>query len=281
MKNFLKLLILSLFISATTAIAQTDTMYFHKNGVVLKKVATNTFDSITYYPTAPSTIMDIDGNTYPVVTIGTQVWMAKNLATTRYNDGSPIPNVTDNAAWAALNTPAYCWYNNTMPTGSTQDYGALYNWCAVDKSRNGNKNICPTGWHVPTAAEWTTLAIYLQNNGYNHDGTIDTDNDVATNNKIAKALAKGTWQSSSIPGATGNTDYPTYQNKSGFSALSGGLRNYTNGSFSGAGGISGFWSSTCYDNYSSFFFYLNYNYHNTFIFDDNFRYGLSIRCAKD
>jgi uncharacterized protein (TIGR02145 family) len=78
------------------------------------------------------TVTDIDGNIYNTVTIGTQVWMKENLKTTKYNDGTAMPNVTDNSAWAALTTGAYCDYNNT-PSNSTT-YGRLYNWYAVDNN---------------------------------------------------------------------------------------------------------------------------------------------------
>ena len=100
-------------------------------------------------------VQDIDGNNYLTVTIGTQIWMAENLRTTKYNDGTAIPLVTDNTTWANLTTPAYCWYNNDAKTnGST--YGALYNWYSVN-----TKKLCPTGWHVPNDTEWTTLTTYL------------------------------------------------------------------------------------------------------------------------
>jgi uncharacterized protein (TIGR02145 family) len=102
-----------------------------------------------------NTVTDIDGNIYHTVTIGTQVWMVENLKTTKYRNGDPIPNVTGNA-WAALTTGAYCWYNNDAATYKAT-YGALYNWYAVADSRN----IAPTGWHVPTDAEWTTLTTFL------------------------------------------------------------------------------------------------------------------------
>jgi uncharacterized protein (TIGR02145 family) len=62
--------------------------------------------------TNDGTVTDYDGNTYPTVKIGDQVWMAQNLRVTSYNNGTPIPHVTDPTAWAALNTGAYCWYNN-------------------------------------------------------------------------------------------------------------------------------------------------------------------------
>jgi len=73
---------------------------------------------------------DIDGNTYKTIEIGTQTWMAENLKTTKYNDGTSIPQVTENSAWTGLTSGAYCWYNNDNSNKST--YGALYNWHAVN-----------------------------------------------------------------------------------------------------------------------------------------------------
>lgn len=98
---------------------------------------------------------DGDANYYATVTIGTQVWMAENLKTTKYRDGSDIPNVTDAGLWASLTTGANCDHSNN-PANSLI-YGKLYNWFTVSDSRN----IAPTGWHVPSDAEWTTLITYL------------------------------------------------------------------------------------------------------------------------
>src|ERR1035437_2327647 len=78
-------------------------------------------------PTSSGPVKDKDGNVYHTITIGTQVWMVENLKTTKYNDGTAILLVTDNTAWAALSTPAYCWYNNDASTYKNT-YGALYNW---------------------------------------------------------------------------------------------------------------------------------------------------------
>jgi uncharacterized protein (TIGR02145 family)/uncharacterized repeat protein (TIGR02059 family) len=105
--------------------------------------------------TFTTTIKDNDANVYTAVTIGTQVWMIENLKTTKYNDGTSINNVTDSTAWAALTTPAYCWYNNDAATYKAT-YGALYNWYAVNTGK-----LCPAGWHVPSDAEWTILTDYL------------------------------------------------------------------------------------------------------------------------
>ena len=97
---------------------------------------------------------DRDSNVYNSVTIGTQIWMAENLKTTKYNDGTVIPNVTDGSPWQVLVTGAYCWFNNEITNKNT--YGALYNWYAINTGK-----LCPIGWHVPTDAEWTTLTTFL------------------------------------------------------------------------------------------------------------------------
>ncbi|MDD4993535.1 MAG: fibrobacter succinogenes major paralogous domain-containing protein [Paludibacter sp.] len=100
------------------------------------------------------TIADIDGNIYHTVTIGTQTWMVENLKTTKYNDGTTIPNVTAANSWQPLTTPAYCWGNNDIANKDV--YGALYNWYAASNSK-----LAPTGWHVATSTEWNTLLSYL------------------------------------------------------------------------------------------------------------------------
>jgi len=88
---------------------------------------------------------DGDNNNYPVVEIGTQVWMAENLKTTKYNEGTDIPYKPEAADWIAMTSPAFCWYNNDA-AANKNIYGALYNWFAATDSRN----IAPAGWHVPT-----------------------------------------------------------------------------------------------------------------------------------
>lgn len=90
--------------------------------------------------------------------IGNQIWMMENLKVTRYNDGSVIPMVTEGTAWSNLTTPAYCWFDNDGITFK-DNYGALYNWYAVNTGK-----LCPAGWHVPTDAEWTALTDYLGGN---------------------------------------------------------------------------------------------------------------------
>jgi uncharacterized protein (TIGR02145 family)/uncharacterized repeat protein (TIGR02543 family) len=173
------------------------------------------------------TIKDYDGNVYNTVTIGTQTWMVENLRTTKYNDGTSIPNVTDATTWQGLTTAGYCYYNNTTNADSIKKFGALYNWYTV------NTGTLVTGWHVPDTTEWNTLQNYLIANGYNWDGT-------TTDNKIAKSLAAKTdWSTSTTTGAIGND--LTTNNSSGFSALPGGYRSYKTDY--GSQGSNGYWWS--------------------------------------
>ena len=86
-----------------------------------------------------------------------KTWMAENLRVTHYQNGDPIPNVTDNDQWFNLRTAAYCSFNNTKDVDSIATYGRLYNWYAV----SDNRSIAPEGWHVPTADEWATLIAFV------------------------------------------------------------------------------------------------------------------------
>ena len=98
--------------------------------------------------------VDGDGNEYDTVVIGTQVWLAEDLKTTKYNNGISIPLVTDNTQWASLSSAAFCWYDNNK--NYKENYGALYNQWAVNVNF-----LCPLGYHVPDDEEWNTLIDYL------------------------------------------------------------------------------------------------------------------------
>lgn len=102
-------------------------------------------------------ISDIDGNKYQTLVIDKHEWMVENLRTTRFNDGTPITNITDKSEWVRVTLPAYCWYDNEL--SNKPDYGGLYNWQAVSTGK-----LCPEGWRVPTDSEWTTLIEYLGGN---------------------------------------------------------------------------------------------------------------------
>jgi uncharacterized protein (TIGR02145 family) len=197
-----------------------------------------------------SKIPDNDGNVYKTVTIGTQVWMAENLKTTKYNDGTTIPLVTEKLTWKALITPAYCWFNNDSSNKTV--YGALYNWYTV----NTNK-LCPTGWHVPTAKEWTILTTYL--GGKNASG-----------GKL-KETGLTHWKSSN-KGVT---------NETGFTALPSGERNQY-GVFGNKGYTCYMWSSTEYSITSAYFRYVSYSWStNVGRLSTSKRGGFSVRCLRD
>ena len=197
-----------------------------------------------------TTVTDIDGNVYHTVTIGTQVWLVENLKVTKYRNGDPIPNITDNTSWYNLTTGAYCNFAND--TSYTNTYGVLYNWYAV----NDNRKIAPTGWHVPTDAEWKTLATYL--GGENVAG--------------GKLKETGTthWNSP-------NTEAT---NETGFTALPGGCR-YYHGSW-GYVGDYGFWWSTTERDASSIWRWSMY-YHGGILRRDidTKDLGFSVRCVRD
>ena len=159
---------------------------------------------------------DQDGNVYKTITIGTQTWMAENLRTTKYRDGSAIPNVTGNSDWVALTTGAYCTNYYIPEADPSVTYGRLYNWYTVNDSRN----IAPAGWHVPADTEWTTLITYL--GGEN-----------AAGGKM-KEIGITHWYNPN-GGAT---------NESGFTALPTGLRESFDGTFVNVGYYGYYWSST-------------------------------------
>jgi uncharacterized protein (TIGR02145 family) len=201
--------------------------------------------------TSVTTVSDIDGNFYKTVKIGTQLWMAENLKTTKYNDGTAIPNVTDGTAWGGLSTPAYCWYNNDATTYKAT-YGALYNWYVVKTGK-----LCPTGWHVHTDAEWTTLTTFL-------------GGESVAGGKL-KETGTTHWQSPNT-GAT---------NETGFTALPGGYRNLGGGAFSWVG-LGGYWWGSSEIGAGSAWFRSVYYYGSVAYHSLNAEgYGYSVRCVKN
>ena len=145
-----------------SAFGQNDTMYVMKNGVIIIEQSVNPsdVDSIIFYrPNITPLITDVDGNVYTSVKIGNQEWMTENLRTTKYSDGTAIPNVTGDTEWGNLITGAWSHYDNDNQNDST--YGKLYNWHAASDLRN----VCPTSWYVPIDAEWTVLTDYLAADG--------------------------------------------------------------------------------------------------------------------
>jgi uncharacterized protein (TIGR02145 family) len=102
------------------------------------------------------TVSDADDNTYNTVTIGTQTWMKENLKTTKFKDGTSIPNITNASVWSTLTSSSYRNYNNTIDIDTINIYGRLYNWYTINTGK-----LCPTGWHVPDSSELIALVTYL------------------------------------------------------------------------------------------------------------------------
>ncbi len=197
------------------------------------------------------TVTDIDGNVYQCVKIGDQWWMAENLKVTHYRNGEAIPNVTDGSEWSNLTTGAWCAYNND--NGNVSTYGLLYNWYAVDDSRN----IAPESWHVPTDEEWQTLVDYLGGSS------------------VAGGKLKETGTTHWYSPNTGAT------NESGFTALPGGYRDYNYGTFYNVGGYGYWWSSTGYSSSNVWNRILNYNNSDVYRNSHSKRSGFSVRCVRD
>jgi uncharacterized protein (TIGR02145 family) len=240
-------------------------------------VSGNNKTVITDIPTANKTVTftfteckDGDNNYYPVVQINTQLWMAENLKTAMYRNGVPIGTTSPhNKDISGESTPKYQWAYDGNES-NVANYGRLYTWYAVTDSRN----ICPTGWHVPTDTEWTTLETYLIVHGYNYDGT-------TIGNKIAKALASTTlWTSNAGTGTVGNTDYSTKRNATGFTALPGGYRDNV-GTFSLIGNLGGWWSSTEFSTTDAWCLGMNYGNSDAFRGFVIKQGGFSIRCLRD
>lgn len=208
------------------------------------------------------TVTDVDGNVYQTVQIGNQEWMAENLKVTRYRNGEAIPNVTGYSEWQGLINGAYSNFENNDNYVST--YGRLYNWYAVDDSRN----IAPAGWHVATDAEWKQLEMYLGMSQTEAD-----DSGWRGTDEGGKLKEAGTthWNSPNT-GAT---------NSSGFTALPGGYRG-NGGTFYSMGYSAYFWSST--EGGSNYAWYRTLGYYGSAVgrysYGDR-RYGFSVRCVRD
>jgi len=196
-------------------------------------------------------VRDFDNNYYNTIKIGNQTWMAENLRTTHYNDGTLIDKVTDNGAWAGLTTAAYCWYANDS-TANAFTYGAFYNWYAVNTG-----NLCPIGWRVPTHDEWTTLTDYL--------GTAS----------IAGGKLKETGTTHWSSPNTGAT------NETGFTARPGGSRGGLDGLMVGMTSLGFWWTSTQESTLDAWNRSVIDITDNVYSASPRKTYGYSVRCLKD
>jgi uncharacterized protein (TIGR02145 family) len=213
-------------------------------------VGTGYGSAVSFTTQQGNTVTDFDGNIYYTIVIGTQTWMLENLNVTKYRNGDAIPNITADTAWINLTTGAYCNYNNDVINAAT--YGRLYNWFAVNDSRN----IAPAGWHVATAADWATLIAYLG----------------------GKDMAGGKMKEAGLTHwVSPNMDA---DNSSGFTALPGGYR-FSDGIFSRFGSNGYWWSSTGKDSLTAYGRHLGTDHMDCDL--DSLRKvdGLSVRCLKD
>ncbi len=223
------------------------------------------------------TVTDIDGNIYKTVKIGNHWWMAENLKVSRYRNGDSILYVSetnyhlDSATWNHLDSGAYCIIDNSNQTSQNyrgKMFGFLYNWYAV----NDTRNIAPVGWHVPGDAEWIELEEYLgmkpdESNKVNWRGTNE-------GNKLKIEGPTG-WSS------TTDVYYVYGTNESGFSALGGSCCMF-NGVWGNPGTFStGFWWTSSTEKDQAWYRYLDHNKPNVFRYYGQKTYGFSIRCVMD
>ena len=204
-------------------------------------------------------VTDIEGNLYKTVVIGTKVWMAENLKVTKFNDNTDITLASADVDWIVLTGAGYCWYSND-PDFNKPVYGALYNWHAANSA-----NICPTGWHVATDAEYNALETSL--------GLAQADVDIWG--------WRGTDHGSKMKSATGWNAGENGTNTSGFTALPGGYRYYSDGEYNGQNSIGYFWTATEHDTDRGWYRRLDGNSAAVYKASTDKRAGKSIRCVKN
>lgn len=226
------------------------------------------------FRTNDNPVTDIDGNVYPTVAIGEQIWMIKNLAVTRYADGTDVPHLPDDEYWDSLRVDekAWCYYMNTSNNGDT--YGALYTWSAavngndsIDPELEPIQGVCPDGWHLPSDGDWKELETHLGMQVLTADSS-------GWRGNIAGKL-KSTGRDYWLTPNTGAT------NESRFSALPAGDR-FPKGEFFNLHYTTLYWTSTNYDRETAWARGLGY-YVTTMYrgHEDSKEFGFSVRCVKD
>ena len=235
------------FISSVTGLLD-GTIYY------LRSYATNSagtaYGNQVVFTTGSNAVTDADGNIYQTTLYDGKVWMTENLRTDKYNNGDPIPEVTNRTEWSELTTGANAVYNNEV--SNAQAYAKLYNWYAVADSRG----ICPAGWHVATDAEWSSLIAALGGDA------------------VAGGKMKTTGTTQWLSPNKGATD------QSGFGGLPGGGRSNT-GNFGSLGSYGFWWTSTAVNNQFAYYRFLDYSSAAAGKSDSDKRFGLSVRCVRD
>jgi uncharacterized protein (TIGR02145 family) len=190
----------------------------------------------------------------PVIVLGPQQWLGKNLAVTAFANGDQITQAQSEEDWIKAGKeqrPAWCYYNNDPLNGQT--YGVLYNWYAVADPRG----LAPKGWHVPTKYEWIPLFDFLGDKG-----------------EIGHKMKSTTlWQPIGGPDRNGT-------NETGFGAMPGGLRFAEDGTFSALGERGQFWSATENESERSAMVAFGIS-HTVTLGIAGKGFGYSVRCVKD
>lgn len=210
------------------------------------------------------TLIDQEGNSYKTITIGSQEWMAENLITSTYLNGDSIPELSVSSQWAASTTGAFCYYNNDSTIACP--HGKLYNWFACVDPRG----LCPSGWHIPSNAEWNTL---INNVDPTASSGINLNNIAAGALKSAGTIQAGTgWWYAPNTGAI---------NSSGFSALPSGARD-NNAFYYQFGYYTAYWSNASYDANRAWYLGIDHDNDNVYpVTLFNKKGGHSVRCLRD
>jgi len=224
------------------------------------------------FETMDGAIIDIDGNEYFTVIIGAQEWMAENLKTTHYADGTELVDGTGAGDISGDYTTKY-YFNYADDESNADTYGKLYTWAAVmngaassDVIQSGVQGVCPDGWHMPSDSAWKELEIHL---GMSQSDADDIGNRGTDEGEKLKEIGTTHWVSNN--NAT---------NESGFTALPGGSR-YDNGSFNGIGYNAYFWSTTENSTYNAWYRKLGFDYSSIIRYANEKESGHSVRCIKD
>lgn len=213
---------------------------------------------------AQNKVNDLDGNTYSTIQIGKQIWMQHNLKSSKLNNETPIPLLINENDWQETKNFAMTYYN-----GDEEKYGklhgALYNFHAVSSGK-----LCPTGWHVPTIAEWDTLFSFLSKNGHLFEGL---------HLALSKSLAANTlWNTIDRKGAPGCN--LSSNNSSGFNGLPSGYRT-SYATYNGSTHHACWWTSDKAKEGSAHTMGILFYEQEIIRIDSDFKTGLSVRCIKD
>jgi uncharacterized protein (TIGR02145 family) len=221
-----------------------DTTYYIR-AFAANKAGITYADEVSF--TTNPCLTDIEGRTYGTVNIGSQVWITENLGTTKYNDGEPIPLVINQSDWRTLSGSGYYSPKVVDGFGDTLELETLYNWHTVNTGK-----LCPTGWHVPTDAEWLVLAIYI-----GPDILCSTE----------RGNLEGTYADSYLFNANNTVIRDTISGIVGYK-LQSDCKELT----------PQWWSSTSSSNFRSWYFILNPK---VMRLEYSKKYGLPVRCVKD